>query len=152
MLSDQGKGRGSSDGVLPRGSQPNCRLICCNSCSQTGEPWTLASSCLRCSQNCPIDTPMGLGYNSCSCFVNSHTLSFHSHCQPGGKLRREHVSSRKTPLSAELASPRGPSSSKKLLFILFLFYFRYPYKNKSPALRAGIWTFLAGTPALGKHI
>lgn len=84
MLSDQGKGRSSSDGVLPLGSQPNCRLICCNSCSQTGEPWTLASSCLRCSQNCPIDTPMGLGYNFCSCFVNSHTLSFHSHCQPGG--------------------------------------------------------------------
>lgn len=138
-------------------SQSTCLLVCCNSCFQTSKPQTSASSWLRCSQNHPVGKAVYLRYNCFACTVDLHTL-----VNPGEKLLGVYITAKLFD-SQKISSTVAQSSSisaqiLKLLFLLrfteafFLnFYFRHPYKDKTPVVRAGIWAFLAGTPALGKH-
>lgn len=127
---EQRKGKGAlAVGVLPPGSQwasqHNCLIIHYNSCLQTGEPQTLAYSCLRCFPNHPIGEAMDLGYNFCACAGNIHTLLFHG--EPLSTQERElhseylmikHFISQKISFTVAHLSSRFPAQIKKKIVVL----------------------------------
>lgn len=116
-------------------------------------------------QNHPIGNAMNRGYGFCACAINIHIPLFqrellstperklHSEC-----LMTKYFNSQKISFTVPDLSSMFPAKNFFLNVVLvnifpgtFFFHFRHPYKNKTLVLRAGIWTFLAGTPALGKH-